>query len=204
MSMRSVPVSAIVLAAGSSRRMGRPKLLLPLAGRPLLQHALDAAAGAAVGEIVLVLGHEAEAIRAAIMLPPNTCVVINAEHQAGQSTSLARGLTAVNDDAGAVVVLLGDQPRVTSALIDQVLSAYVTGTTAIVRPVWRDADGGHRPGHPVVLARTVWPAVALLSGDRGARTLFATHPEWVQELPMAGDPPADIDDHEDYQRAGGG
>jgi molybdenum cofactor cytidylyltransferase len=200
MSVGAARVVAIVLAAGSSRRMGRPKQLLPLAGRPLLQHVLDAAAGAAIAEIVLVLGHEADAVRRAVRLPPHARIVVNAAHAAGQSTSLACGLAAAGDDAAAAVVLLGDQPQVTSALIDVVVAAFQSGTAPAVRPVWRDAGGAERPGHPVVLARRVWPAVAALTGDHGARALFATHPEWVCALPMAGDPPDDVDDLAGYQR----
>ena len=193
-------VAAIVLAAGSSRRMGRPKQLLPLAGRPLLQHVLDAAAGAAVAETVLVLGHEAEAIRRAVRLAANARVVVNAAYAGGQSTSLACGLGAAGEDVVAAVVLLGDQPQVTSALVDAVVAAFRRGTAAAVRPVWRDPSGAARPGHPVVLARRLWPAVAALTGDHGARTLFATHPEWLDVLPMPGDPPVDVDDPAGYQR----
>jgi molybdenum cofactor cytidylyltransferase len=204
MSARREHVVAIILAAGASRRMGRPKQLLPVAGRPLVQHAVDAAAGAAVDEIVIVLGHEAEAVRAAVALPGNARVVVNGDHAAGQSTSLASGLAAAGPEAAAAVVLLGDQPEVTSALIDDVVAAFFAGTAPVVRPVWRDSAGGTRPGHPVVLTRSVWSAVAAVGGDRGARVLFETHPEWVRELPMVGDPPADIDDLGDYQRAVGG
>ena len=198
------PAAAVVLAAGASRRMGQPKQLLALAGRPLVQHAIDAAAGASVDTIVLVLGHEAEAIRSAVTLPPRTRVVVNADYAAGQSTSLACGLAAAGDETTAAVVLLGDQPHVTAALVDRMLAAFRAGDDAIVRPVWRDAGGAERPGHPVVLARRVWPAVAALRGDAGARALFAAHPEWVRELVIAGDPPADIDDLRDYRRAVGG
>lgn len=203
MSPRSAPVAAIVLAAGSSRRMGQPKQLLPIAGRPLLQHVLDAAAAAAVDEIIVVLGHEAAAIRAAVRLPANARVAVNERHAAGQGTSLACGLAAARGDATAAVVLLGDQPHVTSALVDEVLAAFFAGMAAVVRPVWHDAHGAKRPGHPVVLARAIWPAVAELVGDGGARVLFEAHPEWVHELPMAGHPPDDIDDLADYRRVAG-
>jgi molybdenum cofactor cytidylyltransferase len=210
MSGAGAPVAAVVLAAGSSRRMGQPKQLLPWHGRPLLQHVLDVAAASAVGEIVLVLGHEADGVRAAIELPARGRIVVNERHAEGQGTSLACGVAALGADAvaahgaDAVAVLLGDQPGVSSALVDAVVAAFLAGDAAAVRPVWRGADGTQQPGHPVVLARRVWPEVAALTGDRGARDLFAEHPDWLCELAMAGDAPTDIDDPADYRRAASG
>lgn len=198
-------VVGIVLAAGASRRMGQPKQLLPLDGRPLLQHVIDAAAASRLGEIVVVLGHEAAAVRQAIRLPARARLVVNDRYADGQSGSLACGLAAAGSDPVAAAVLLGDQPRVGPTLIDTILAAFLAGTSAAVRPVWRDRSDRARPGHPVVLARRVWADVARLTGDRGARALFETHPDWVRELAIAGDPPADIDEPCDYrQMASGG
>ncbi len=204
MSAAATRAVAIVLAAGASRRMGRPKLLLPIAGRPLLQHPIDAAAAAGVAEIVVVLGEDAAAVRAAVALPLKARVVVNAEHAAGQSTSLACGLAAAGEDAAVAIVLLGDQPYVTSTLVTAVLAAFAAGRVPVVRPVWRGADGTPQPGHPVALGRSVWPALSAVTGDQGARALFASHPEWLHELAMDGDPPVDIDDPDDYRRAVGG
>ncbi len=204
MSTRTPAVAGIVLAAGSSRRMGQPKQLLPLAGRPLLQHVLDAAAASRLDEIVLVLGHAADAVRAAIRLPAHARIVVNERHADGQGTSLACGLAAIGPDAVAAAVLLGDQPAITPALVDAVVEALLSGADAAVRPVWRDGTGAVHPGHPVVLARALWPEIARLSGDRGAWALFDAHPEWLRELPMAGDPPSDIDDPADYRRMAAG
>lgn len=204
MSERAERIAAVILAAGSSERMGEPKQLLPLGGRPLLQHVLDAAAGADLAEIVLVLGHEADAIRKAVRLPADARVIVNARYGDGQSASLSSGLAALGDATTAALVLLGDQPGVTCALIAQVLRTFVQGDAPIVRPVWVRGDGTRQPGHPVVLARAVWPALAAVTGDRGARAIFETHPEWVRELAMAGPPLADIDDRADYRRVAGG
>jgi len=194
-------VVGLVLAAGAARRMGRPKQLLPLGGRALLQHVVDAAAASALGDVVIVLGHEADAIEAALRLPARARVVRNPDHAEGQSTSLRHGLAAAPADATAAAVLLGDQPGIGPAVIDAVLAGFATAGTAAVRPVWRGADGRAHPGHPVVLGRALWPAVAELRGDRGARALFERHPEWVTPVAMAGEPPADVDDDEDYRRA---
>jgi molybdenum cofactor cytidylyltransferase len=180
--------------------MGQPKQLLPVRGRPLLQHALDAAAASVLTEIVVVLGHAADVVRAAIQLPARARVVVNERYAEGQGASLACGLAAASSNATAAAILLGDQPDVDRIIIDTVVRAFLSAEVAAVRPVWRQADGAPHPGHPVVLARRIWSEVAALGGDQGARTLFDAHPEWLRELPMAGDPPRDIDHPADYRR----
>jgi molybdenum cofactor cytidylyltransferase len=204
MTARQSGAVVIILAAGASRRMGQSKLLMPVAGRPLLQHAIDAAAASRVAEIVVVLGADAERVRSAVALPLKARVVVNDDAATGQSSSLTCGLAAIGAEATVAIVMLGDQPHVTSALVDAVLAAFASGDAPVVRPVWRAADGTSEPRHPVALGRAVWPDVAALTGDQGARELFARHPEWVHELAMDGEPPADIDDPDDYRRAVGG
>jgi molybdenum cofactor cytidylyltransferase len=70
-----------------------------------------------------------------------------------------------------------------------------------LRPCWRGAGGATVPGHPVVLGRALWPPLMRLTGDRGARGMFAEHPEWVREIELDGSPPLDVDDRDDYRRA---
>lgn len=194
-------VAGIVLAAGGSRRLGRPKQLLALRGRPMVQHVLDAAEASALGEIVVVLGHAATEVRSAIRLPARARCVVNGDWAAGQSTSLACGLAAIAADAEAALVLLGDQPAVTDALIDRLLALWrAQPEPPALRPCWRERDGTIVPGHPVVLGRVLWPAAARLDGDRGARALFAAHPEWLREVELEGPPPLDVDDEDDYRR----
>jgi molybdenum cofactor cytidylyltransferase len=188
-------VGAIVLAAGSSARLGRPKQLLPLAGRPLLQHALDAAGASGLAEIVVVLGHAAEEVSAAIRLPPGARTLANPEHAEGQSTSLRAGLGALGPGAGAALVLLGDQPTVSSAAIRAVAGAWRPDGPPIIQARY---DG--RPGHPVLLARSVWPELMAIAGDRGARELIARHPARVGAVELPGPPPPDLDTWADYER----
>lgn len=196
-------LSAVVLAAGASTRMGRPKQLLPLAGRTLLEHVLHAAASSRLDEIVLVLGHRAAEIAAAIELPARrpTRVVINPDHGAGQSTSLRLGLRSIDPRAGAAAVLLGDQPLITPRLIDRVAESFLAAALPAARPLWRDHMGGRVPGHPVFLARRVWPEIEKLGGDQGARSLFGARPELMLEVAIEGEPPVDIDEWTDYERA---
>lgn len=191
-------LSGLILAAGKSSRMGRPKQLLRLRGRPLLQHVIDSAAGSRLDEIVLVLGHEADQIRPGIEVPPRMRVVINADFAAGQSSSLRLGLRNADSRAGAAAILLGDQPHVSSDLINRVLDAFAADPAPFLRPVFV-ASNGRIPGHPVILARSVWPEIMRLSGDEGARSVMSAHPEWVRELTIEGDAPTDIDTPADYE-----
>jgi molybdenum cofactor cytidylyltransferase len=179
--------------------MGQAKQLLPLDNRPLLQHVVDATAASCLDEIILVLGHRAEEIRAAINCPERVRVVVNTEYAEGQSTSLRAGLRAASPRAAAGAVLLGDQPRVTAQLIDRLAAAFATSAACVVRPVYHGV-GGHRvPGHPVFLARQVWPDIDTLRGDQGARELLVAHPEWLHEVSVEGEAPGDVDTWEDYR-----
>ena len=198
-------LSGIILAAGASSRMGRPKQLLPLGGRPLLQRVLDEAAASRLDEIVLVLGHRADEVRAALRLPEGFRArsVVNADWARGQSTSLRLALRSTAPTAAAAAILLGDQPGVEAKLIDQVARAFLDAGRPAARPVYSGADGSRLPGHPVFLARRIWSEVDKLDGDEGARALLAARPNWLLEVPVEGEPPADIDTWEDYRRAGG-
>lgn len=194
-------LSAIVLAAGASVRMGRLKQLLTLGDRCLLQHVLDAVAETRLNELILVLGCRADEIRAAVRLPAGlpSRVVVNPDYAQGQSTSLRIGLQAASPRSVASGILLGDQPQITAALIDRVADAFLAAGTPIVRPVYAGI-AGRVPGHPVFLACAIWPAVGRLVGDEGARALIAAHPEWLTDVAVEGDAPTDIDTAEDYER----
>ncbi len=198
--------SGIILAAGTSTRMGCPKQLLVLGDRCVLQHVIDAAVESCLDEIIVVLGHRAKEIREALQLPAgrNVCVVVAADFAAGQSASLRAGLRAANPSATAAAVLLGDQPGIGAALIDRVAQEFLKADAVIARPAYTDAAGKSSPGHPVFLARRIWSEVEALTGDQGARALIAAHPEWLLEIPVEGPPPPDVDTRADYERAAAG
>jgi molybdenum cofactor cytidylyltransferase len=196
-------LSGVILAAGASRRMGRPKLLLPLGDRPLLQHALDAAAASRLDEIVLVLGDRAAEVLDAIRLPSRlpVRVAVNEDPASGQSSSLRLGLRTADPRASAAAILLGDQPRVTGPLIDRVVAAFLGAGAPVARPVYCDSHERRVPGHPVLVARRVWPELESLRGDEGMRGLLARRTEWLLEVPVEGAPPGDIDTPKDYRSA---
>lgn len=161
-------IAGLVLAAGGSRRFGAPKQLAQLGGVPLLEHALRAiAAVPAVDPVLLALGAHADAIRAAVDLHGAEPLVVPGWAE-GQAASLRAGVAALarRPDVDAVLVTLGDQPHVDAAAIARVVAAW-DGTAPAVR-----ATFGGRPGHPVLLARALYPAVAALRGDVGARELL--------------------------------
>jgi molybdenum cofactor cytidylyltransferase len=186
-------ISGVVLAAGTSSRLGRPKQLLELEGRPLLQHVVDAAAASGLDEVVVVLGHESERIASALTLPPRTRVVVNRDYEDGQSTSLRAGLSSVDARADAAAILLGDQPRLTPAAIRKAVDAFRASEAPIMRALWRGT-----PGHPVVLARSEWESIRKLSGDRGARDLVAASAS-VDVIEMSEPPVEDVDTWEQYE-----
>jgi CTP:molybdopterin cytidylyltransferase MocA len=191
-----VTVCAVILAAGEGRRMGgRVKQLLPLAGRPLLQHPIDAAVAAGIDDVRVVIGHAAEEVAAGIDLPVGAELVVNPAHAEGQSTSLRAGLDAIPEGFRAALVLLGDQPGVRPDAIAAVVDWFWVHGSTVVRAAYRG-----RPSHPVLLARAAWAGVEELRGDVGARALMAAHLGRVDLCEVGGDPPEDVDTPEDYER----
>ena len=160
------PIGGLILAAGEGRRFGSPKQLAPLRGRPLLEHALLAMAGArSIEPVVVVLGAHAQAILDAVELH-GAQAVLATDWADGQSASLRAGVAALAERVGAIMITLGDQPSMTAAAIDAVADAR-DGESAAVRATWAG-----RPGHPVLLERALFAKVGELRGDEGARGLL--------------------------------
>jgi len=160
------PIGGLILAAGEGRRFGSPKQLAPLRGRPLLEHALEAMAQAhSVGPVVVVLGAHAEAILAAVALH-GAQPVIAQDWADGQAASLRAGVAALAERVDAIAITLGDQPAISPAAIDAVAGSRDAGSPA-VRASWAG-----RPGHPVLLERSLFERVGELRGDEGARSLL--------------------------------
>lgn len=188
-------ITGIVLAAGTSTRLGTPKQLLELDSRPLLQHVVDAACASSLDEIVIVLGHEAEIIRAALTLPDTARTVLNEDYETGQSSSLRAGLAAASHKSEAAAVLLGDQPGMRPGLIDAVIERWRATNAPVVRPTFQGT-----PGHPVVVGRSEWASFARAEGDRGAGVVMERDPARVEIVEMGRPPLEDVDTWEQYER----
>jgi molybdenum cofactor cytidylyltransferase len=176
-------VAALVLAAGRGTRMGGPnKLMAELSGRPLVRHTVEAALASRARPVVVVTGHERDRVEAALA-GLDVGLVDNAAYAEGLSTSLKTGLASLPEDVDGTLVLLGDMPRVTPALIDRLVEAFdpAAGALAVV-PV-RD---GHR-GNPVLVSRLFFPELRKVMGDVGARGILGAHAEGVVELPVSDD-----------------
>lgn len=173
------PLGVLVLAAGRSTRMGGPnKLLADVAGKPLVRHAVEQALAARIGPVVVVTGHMGGEVRAALA----GCNVTFADNPAfaeGLSTSLKAGITALPEVAG-VAVLLGDMPEVSAAVLRRLAGVFREHPTA--RAVVPTSLGER--GNPVIIARSLFPAVQGLAGDIGARRLIEAAGTDVVEVPV--------------------
>jgi molybdenum cofactor cytidylyltransferase len=188
-------VYGVILAGGTSSRLGQPKQLLPLGDRPVLAHTVGNALRAALDGVTVVLGHEAAAIQAQIDFGPAR-VVVNDRYRAGQSTSLIAGLGALPPEADAALFILGDQPLIGPAVLNALIAAYRQTAALIVMPTYHD-----RRGNPVLFRRSLFPALARITGDQGARGVIAAHNQDVLTVPIADPPPTDdLDTPADYER----
>ena len=177
---RAPRVSALVLAAGRSTRMGPVnKLLAPLGGRAMVRAVVDELAGSSVRPVVVVTGHEAERVEEALA-GVGARLVHNSEYRQGLSGSIRAGLAALPESAEAAVICLGDMPLVTSAHVDKLVAAF---DPAEGREICVPVFEGKR-GNPVLFARRFFDEIAGVRGDVGARHLIGEYEEYVCEVAM--------------------
>lgn len=173
-------IAAIVLAAGRSSRMGRNKLLLDLGGKPIVAHVVDTVARSGFAEIVIVTGHQAAKVKAALSSAAAPLKIVEARDYAdGMAASLKAGIKALSPHMDAAMVVLGDMPQVSQDLYRQIIAAYnPQDGRAIVLPV---ADG--KRGNPVLFDRRFFPDILRVDGDVGARHIIGSNSELVAEIP---------------------
>jgi len=186
-------ISAILLAAGESRRMGKPKLLMPIGKSTVLEQAIDNLLNSRVSETIVVLGYKAEEVRLKIATKP-VKIAVNPDYQQGMSTSIATGLKLVDDRATAVMLALADQPFIDGKIIDRLIQQFQTHKKGIVIPVYQG-----RRGHPIVFAIEYKTELLGLKGDVGGREITQEHPDDILEVAVSS--PGiniDIDTMSDY------
>jgi molybdenum cofactor cytidylyltransferase len=173
-------IAALVLAAGRSTRMGSSnKLLADVRGRPLLRYVVEAALASRARPVLVVVGHQAAAVKGALAALDVT-IVDNPAYVAGLSTSLRAGVRALPATSAGVLVLLGDMPQITSAHIDALIAAFAPG--AIVVPTHM----GKR-GNPVLWPAARFGELLLVEGDAGAKPLLAAHAGSIIKVELGSD-----------------
>ncbi|MEA2149901.1 MAG: molybdenum cofactor cytidylyltransferase [Solirubrobacteraceae bacterium] len=190
-SRADVFVTGLVLGAGGSTRLGRPKQLLPYGDRTLLGHALATARACHFDQLVVPIGGAAAEVRERVDLS-GAEVVVNYAYGSGCSSSIAAALDAVDPRCEVLVLMLGDQPGVTPATVQALLGGRGDAPLAVCR-----YDDGR--GHPLAFDRSVFGQLADLHGDKGVWRLLDERADEVAEVRIAGPIPLDVDTPEDYQ-----
>ncbi|WP_341703891.1 molybdopterin-binding/glycosyltransferase family 2 protein [Ferrovibrio sp.] len=184
-------IAILVLAAGLSSRFGDShKLLAELDGRPLIRHVIDNALQTDHRPVLLVTGHQAEAVAAAAGNRDRIAVAHNPDYASGMASSLRTGLAALPSDIDGALICLGDMPDVPPAVLEQLVSAFnPTEGRAICLP----SHKGKR-GNPVLWGAQFFPDLSRLAGDAGARSLFMPHADWICDVAV--DHPGILQDYD--------
>jgi molybdenum cofactor cytidylyltransferase len=188
-------IAAVVLAAGRSSRMAaRNKLMEEVDGEPIVRRVVGLALGSGADPVIVVTGFDASRIGAALS-DLKVTIVDNSDFEAGLSSSLKAGLSALSPDMDGALILLGDMPAVDTGVLDTLVEAF-TGLDAICVPVHQE-----RRGNPVLWGRSYFAEMMQLTGDKGAKALLARHTARVTEVPVESDSIfADVDTPADLAR----
>lgn len=186
-------IAALLLAAGSSQRMGAHKLLLEIGGEPMVRRTAAICHAAGLAPIIAILGHEVDTVQTALAGLPINCIR-NENFATGMASSLTTGLAALPQDTDAALIVLADMPFVTVEDINALCAAYAPEKgRAIIIPT----HGGKR-GNPVLLGRQFFASLATLSGDQGAKSYIQKNEDFVYELHAGPGILIDIDTPESY------
>lgn len=185
--------AAVVLAAGASKRLGRPKQLEPWGNTNLLGHIVARTASFDVEEVWVVLGYEIEKVLSETDLG-DAGVVENPEWEEGIASSLRVGLDALTrlSRCDTALIVIADQPEISGEIVAEVLKSHAKSGKPVTIPKYR-----YTLGNPVVVNRSLWDRVMSLEGDDGAKRLWLAHPDWVNEVWFSEPPPRDVDTESD-------
>ena len=184
-------VAGLVLAAGGSSRLGRPKQLLPYAGATLLDHTVATARACEFDQLLVAVGGAAEKVRERVNLR-GADVVVNPDFGAGCSSTIAVAMEELDPRATVLVLMLGDQPGVVPATVRVLLAARGDAPLAVCL-----YDDGR--GHPFAFGPEVFEDLRYLHGDKGVWRLLDERADDVQEVPVPGRIPLDVDTWADYE-----
>ncbi len=186
-------VAALILAAGSSSRLGSPKQLLPWGHDTLLGHVIKRTRSFGVDEVWVVIGCESERILDQVEFG-DASVVVNDDYDEGLASSLRVGLDALirESRADTVLIVMGDQPDLKADVVAEVLAVSRREKRPAVVPKYR-----YSWSNPIAVDRSLWERIMSLEGDEGAQRLLKAHPEWVREVWFEYLPPRDVDTQQD-------
>jgi len=188
-------IRALVLAAGESRRMGQPKMLLPFRDTTIIAAVAGTALASSADSVHIVLGARAEDIRAAVEGLP-VAFVMNAAYRLGMLTSIQAGVRAMPAETRAVLLMLGDQPEIPAETLDRVIDAWQRSRSGFALPI----IGGKR-GHPLLIDMRHRDELLALSPESGMRPLLAAHADEILHVPVESDAVLrDLDTPDDYRR----
>jgi molybdenum cofactor cytidylyltransferase len=187
-------IAALLLAAGSSRRFGAPKLLQDLGGKPVIRWSLESLIGPPVDEVLVVVPPEHRQLQRALAGLP-VRYVVNFGADSGIGSSIAAGVSALRSNSQAVLVALADEPRMPKIALSHVLERYRQGGASIVVPTYEGVRG-----HPVLFDRSVFAEVRQLGGDVGARELTERDPSRLAFVEVGSAKPVDVDTPADLEK----
>jgi len=189
-------ISAILLAAGTSSRLGKPKQLLPLGDSTIIERVIESLREAKLVEIIVVLGHASEEIASRIEEDEHVKVVVNPDYEEGMASSIRCGMRHVGAHMDGYLIVLGDKPLLDTDTVNQVIDKFYNCKKKIVVPTYE----GQR-GHPIVLSPIYKEELTALTGDVGARELLAVHADEVLEFTVDTDAVlVDVDTLDDYNQ----
>jgi molybdenum cofactor cytidylyltransferase len=189
-------ISAILLGAGKSKRMGVDKLSLPWGRKTVLEHCFETLLRSKVEEVVVVLNLRKKGIKD-LFLRPRVKIVMNPYSKKGMSTSIRRGLQMIHPYSQGILIALGDQPYLKARTINALIRAFSQRKEGIILPSFQG-----RMGHPVIFHQKYKKELLSLKGDVGGRSIIERHPEDVRRVPVkSAGVVKDIDTWQDYKKA---
>lgn len=193
---KKTTVAVIVVAAGLSTRMGEPKQLLPYGQHTVIEQIVFVLLQCPLVEIVVVTGHERQTLETKLATRP-VRTVFNPNYEVGEMLSSVQcGLLALDTAAQAALIVLGDQPQLEIAVVQQVIQAYQMGLGRLVIPSFQ-----MRRGHPILIDRAYWPEILALDSSKRLRTVINSHTDEIYYVVVETDSVLrDIDTPEEYQR----